>query len=75
MLSWDEPGGCLPAGQVVVRHRGGASSVQAPVRNVGTPRLEMIGVGVDAVGVRENSKQRRLQGAEYRCGAGGRTVS
>ena len=39
----DEPGGCLPAGQVGVRRKGGASSVQALVWNVGTARLDVSG--------------------------------
>lgn len=34
----DEPGGSLLTGQVVFGMKGGASSVRAPVRNVGTCR-------------------------------------
>ena len=33
----EEPGGYLPTALAVVRHRGGASSVWALARNVGTP--------------------------------------
>jgi len=67
----------VPAGpgQVVIRRKGGASSVQAPVRNVGTARPDVAGRVLTAVGVRENPKQRELRGAEYRFGAQRRTVS
>jgi hypothetical protein len=50
---------CIP-GQVVVRRRGGASSVQALVRNVGTARLDMSGRGLG--GWREGE----LQAADLR---------
>ncbi len=66
-------GACF-VGQMGVRRRGGASSVQAPVWNVGTPRLDVAGMRVDADGVRENPKQLTLQGRKYRCEAGGRTA-
>jgi hypothetical protein len=36
ILSRDESGGCLRSWPGGVRHEGGASSGQAPVRNVGT---------------------------------------
>jgi len=44
---------------------------QAPVWNVGTARFDVFGRVLDAAGVRENSKQLNLRGAEYRCGAAG----
>jgi hypothetical protein len=56
-LPRDEPGGGLPAGQAVVRRRGGASSVQVLVWNLGTARLDVSGRVLGAVGVRENSKR------------------
>jgi hypothetical protein len=53
--------------------------VLAPVRNVGTCR-PVAAVGsldrwVPPAVARETPKQRELRGAEYRCGAQGRTVS
>jgi hypothetical protein len=53
--------------------------VLAFVRNVGTCR-PVAAVGsldrwVSSAVARENPKQRELRGAEYRCGAQGRTVS
>ena len=44
----DEPGGYLPTALVVARHEGGASSVRALARNVGTPRRDGAGWCVDA---------------------------
>ena len=40
ILPRDESGGCLHSWSGGVRHEGGASSAQAPVRNVGTPRRD-----------------------------------
>jgi hypothetical protein len=40
ILPRDESGGCLRSWPGGVRHEGGASPVQAPVRNVGTVRHE-----------------------------------
>ena len=51
---WRVPAG---PGQVVIRRKGGASSVQAPVRNVGTARPDVAGRVLTAVGVRENPKR------------------
>ena len=42
-LPRDEPGGCLLIGQVVTGVTGGASSGQAPARNVGTCRPGGVG--------------------------------
>jgi hypothetical protein len=40
------------------------------------PLAAMLPMGMlRPVGVREDSKQRKLRGAEYRCAAGGRTAS
>ena len=74
-MPWDESGGCLLVGQMGVRRRGGASSVQAPVWNLGTARLDVFDRVLMRSGVRENPKQLKLQGGEYRCGAAGRTAS
>jgi hypothetical protein len=75
-LPWDEFGGCL---HVLAKRLSGAkvarARYQAPVRNVGIPRFDVFGLGVDVAGVRENSKRRKPQGGEYRCGAGRRTAS
>ena len=57
LLPRDEPGGNLSTALAVVRHGGGASSVWAPARNVGTPRGDDAGRCVDAGGGRENPKQ------------------
>jgi len=46
-LPRDELGGYLSTALVVVRHRGGASSVWALARNVGTPRRDDAGRRVD----------------------------
>ena len=58
LLPWEGSGGCL---QVLARWssgvKGGASSVQAPVRNVGTARPDVAGRVLTAVGVRENPKR------------------
>src|ERR1041385_5167963 len=60
-LPWDESGGCLRSWPGGVRHEGGASSVQAPVRNVGT-LAAMLPMGVlRPAGVREGSEQLELQ--------------
>jgi hypothetical protein len=42
LLPWDESGGCLYSWPGGVRRRGGASSVQAPVWNLGTARLDVV---------------------------------
>jgi hypothetical protein len=47
-LPRDESGGCLRSWPGGVRHEGGASSVQAPVRNVGTPRRDAADGRVEA---------------------------
>jgi len=47
-LPREEPGGYLSTALAVVRHRGGASSVRALARNVGTPRRDGAGGHVDA---------------------------
>jgi hypothetical protein len=73
-LPWDESGGFLLAGQVV----SGAEVARARFRlRCGTwePLASMWRSCVDAVGVRENLKQRKLRGGEYRCGAAGRAAS
>ena len=71
----EEPGGCLLTGQAVT----GVKVARARFRRrCGTwePLAAMLPTGVlRPVGVREVSKQRKLQGAEYRCAAGGRTAS
>ena len=46
LLPWDESGGFLCSWPGGVRHRGGASSVQAPVWNVGTARPDGAGRGL-----------------------------
>ena len=51
-MPWEKSGGCLRAGQVGVRRRGGASSVQAPVRNVGTVRHEALHDRAEVKGLR-----------------------
>ena len=43
----EEPGGYLSTALAVARHKGGASPVQALVRNVGTPRHDSPGRRVD----------------------------
>jgi hypothetical protein len=47
LLPWDESGGCLCYWPGGVRHEGGASSVQALVWNVGTPRPDTAGPVLD----------------------------
>ena len=47
-LPRDESGGCLRSWPGGVRHEGGASPVQAPVRNVGTPRRDAADGHVEA---------------------------
>ena len=56
-MPWEESGGCLYSWPGGVRRRGGASSVQALVWNLGTARLDVFGRVLQAVGVRENSKR------------------
>ena len=73
-LPWDEPGGCLLTGQVVT----GVKVARARFRRRhGTwePVAPMVLAGCWAGRRREYPKQRKLRGAEYRCGAQGRTVS
>jgi hypothetical protein len=53
-------GGYLFTALAVARHGGGASSVWALARNVGTPRRDGAGWRVDAGGGRENPKQLKL---------------
>jgi hypothetical protein len=48
ILPRDESGGCLRSWPGGVRHEGGASPGQAPVRNVGTPRRDAAGRRVEA---------------------------
>jgi len=60
LLPREEPGGYLFTALAVARHKGGASSVWAPARNVGTPRRDGAGWRVDAGGGRENPKQLKL---------------
>ena len=62
LLPRDEPGGYLSTALAVVRHGGGASSVWALARNVGTPRCDDAGRCVDADGGRENPKQLICEG-------------
>ena len=72
----DESGGFLYSWPGGARHKGGASSVQALVWNVGTPRHDAVTGQVEGrLVIRENPKQLKLQGGEYRCVAGGRTAS
>ena len=73
-LPRDEPGGCLLTGQVVT----GVKVARARFRRQhGTwePVAQWRWPGVSLAGRRESPKQQKLQGAEYRCGAQGRTVS
>jgi hypothetical protein len=44
LLPREEPGGYLSTALAVARHKGGASSAQALVRNVGTPRRDVLGL-------------------------------
>ena len=68
---------CLAGACLLARRLSGIevarARYQAPVRNVGTARLDVFGRVLDAVGVRENSKQLNLRGGEYRCEAAGQT--
>ena len=57
--------GYLFTALAVARHGGGASSVWALARNVGTPRRDGAGWRADAGGGRENPKQLKLRGGEY----------
>jgi hypothetical protein len=59
-LPREEPGGYLSTALAVVRHEGGASSVRALVRNVGSPRRDGAGDVLTSIGGRENSKQLKL---------------
>jgi hypothetical protein len=75
----DEPGGSLLTGQVGVRHgwwRERGLGSRAELGNL-SPRRggRLTGPWVPPAVARENPKQRELRGAEYRCGAQGRTVS
>lgn len=61
LLPRDESGGFLYSWPGGARHKGGASSVQALVRNVGTPRHDAATGQVEGpVGDRENLKQLKL---------------
>ena len=71
LLPRDEPGGYLSTALAVVRHRGGASSVWALARNVGTPRRDDAGRCVDAAGGRENPKQLICEGESTDARQGG----
>jgi hypothetical protein len=73
----DEPGGCLLIGQAVSGMEVarawswllcGTWEPVAPPAAVGS-----LDLWVPPVVARENPKQRKLRGAEYRCGAQGRT--
>jgi hypothetical protein len=76
LLLRDESGGFLYSWPGGARHKGGASSVQALVWNVGTPRRDAATGQVEGrSAIRENLKQLKLQGGEYQCVAGGRTAS
>ena len=74
-LPREEPGGCLLTGQVVT----GVKVARARFRDQhGTwePVAPMVLAGCWAGrSRRESPKQQKLRGAEYRCGAQGRTVS
>ena len=72
-LPRDEPGGCLLTGQVVT----GVKVARARFRPAGTwePVARWCWSGVGLASRRESPKQQKLQGAEYRYGAQGRTVS
>src|SRR3954451_23870868 len=59
----DWPGG--------VRHRGGASSVQAPVWNVGTPRLDVIGRVLERSASGRTSSGGNREGESTDAGQGG----
>lgn len=71
LLPREEPGGYLSTALVVVRHEGGASSVWALARNVGTPRRDDAGRCVDAAGGRENPKQLICEGESTDARQGG----
>ena len=71
LLPRDEPGGYLSTALAVVRHRGGASSVWALARNVGTPRCDDADRCVDAGGGRENPKQLICKGQSTDARQGG----
>ena len=63
LLPREEPRGYLSTALVVVRHEGGASSVWALARNVGTPRCDGAGRCVlMPVDGRENPKQLICEG-------------
>ena len=65
LLPRDEPGGYLSTALVVVRHRGGASSVWA-LNGTWEPLAAMMPVDVlTSAGGRENPKQLKLRGGEY----------
>jgi hypothetical protein len=60
-LPRDESGGFLYSWPGGARHKGGASSVQALVRNVGTPRRDAATGQVEVrMATRENPKQLKL---------------
>lgn len=63
--------GACRAGQAVVRRRGGASSVRALVRNVGTPGRDAVGGVLTLAGVRENLKQLICEGLSTEAWQGG----
>jgi hypothetical protein len=73
LLPRDEPEGYLLTALVVPgtrrRELGAGASTER-----GNPSPCRCRSGVGPAGRREYPKQRKLQGAEYRCGAGGRTV-
>jgi len=74
-LPRDESGGCLlswPGGGPAQRWRelGSGSGAER-----GNPSPRYVRSGVGPVGEREDPKQLKLRGAEYRCVAGGRTAS
>ena len=73
-LPRDEPGGCLLTGQVVT----GVEVARARFRHwhrTWEPVAPQRRPGVGPAGRREHPKQRKLRGAEYWCGAQGRTGS
>ena len=71
--------GCLLTGQAVSGMEVARAWSRALVRNVGTCRPDAAAGQWSGWACgrrrRENPKQRKLRGAEYRCGAQGRTVS
>ena len=70
MLPWDESGGCLLTGQVVSGIEVARAGVQAPVWNVGTPRLDVFGRVLERSAEGRTPSSRNCEGERTGAGQG-----